>query len=165
LRREFFFKTAMAPLRDGGAMNDQTQIETVRPRLVVGRPDDAIRFYQAAFGAVLVERYQDALGVVVHAAIRLGSSEISVTQEVGAWHLFAPDAVGGSPVLLTLTTKQPDVVWQKSIELGAVVVVQLAARPYGLREGRMRDPFGHLWIVSGLLERLTPDELSRRMAS
>ena len=33
-------------------------------------------------------------------------------------------------------------------EHGGEVVIPIADRPYGKREGRIRDPFGHLWIVS-----------------
>ena len=31
---------------------------------------------------------------------------------------------------------------------GAEIVISIKDRPYGKREGRLRDPFGHLWILS-----------------
>jgi PhnB protein len=34
---------------------------------------------------------------------------------------------------------------------------------YGFRSGRIEDPFGHQWIVSKVLEELTPSEMQRRM--
>lgn len=36
-------------------------------------------------------------------------------------------------------------------------------RPYGRCEGRFRDPFGHLWIVSHVTKDLTDDEIRRRI--
>ena len=36
----------------------------------------------------------------------------------------------------------------RAIAEKAEVVVPIKDRPYGKREGRIRDPFGHLWILS-----------------
>jgi PhnB protein len=122
-----------------------TDIKTeIHPRLVIARVDDAIGFYQAALGAELVERYVDSKGVVVHAAIRLGPSILSIAQEVEAWQLLGPTTIGGSPVLLHLTVPDPDAACSRMIARGAVVVIPIKDRPYGKREGRVRDPFGHL---------------------
>jgi uncharacterized glyoxalase superfamily protein PhnB len=33
----------------------------------------------------------------------------------------------------------------------------------GKRQGRLRDPFGHLWIISQELEALSPEEVQRRV--
>lgn len=42
---------------------------------------------------------------------------------------------------------------------GAQVIVPIEARYYGPREGRLRDPFGHLWIVSQGCEGLSKEEV------
>ena len=34
------------------------------------------------------------------------------------------------------------------VSAGAEVVFGIADQFYGRREGRLRDPFGHLWIIS-----------------
>lgn len=31
---------------------------------------------------------------------------------------------------------------------GGTVIVSIEDRPWGKREGRIRDPFGHLWVIS-----------------
>jgi uncharacterized glyoxalase superfamily protein PhnB len=69
----------------------------VQPRLVIKRVDDAIAFYCAVFGAQLIERYVDSSGVVVHAAIRIGTSIVTMAEEVEAWKRLGPAAIGGSP--------------------------------------------------------------------
>lgn len=51
------------------------------------------------------------------------------------------------------------------VERGARVVVEIKDRPYGKREGRVRDPFGHLWVLSATIEQLTPSEIERRFNS
>jgi PhnB protein len=144
-----------------------SQIEAaieVQPRLVIERVDAAITFYRAAFGAEPMERYVDADGVVVHAAIRIGASVVTMTEEVKSWKLLGPVAIGGSPVLLHLTLPDPDAACARAVERGSTVVIPIADRPYGKREGRVRDPFGHLWILSRPIETLAPEQIQQRLA-
>jgi uncharacterized glyoxalase superfamily protein PhnB len=137
----------------------------VQPRLVIDRVDDAVTFYRDAFGGELVERFVDSSGVVVHVAIRIGTSVVSIAQEMKSWQLIGPTAVGGSPVLLHLTIADPDAACARAVERGAEVVIPIKDRPYGKREGRLRDPFGHLWVLSRPIESLSADEIQRRLAS
>ncbi len=37
------------------------------------------------------------------------------------------------------------------VRLGGALVIPVENRPYGKRQGRVRDPFGHLWVISGAL--------------
>ena len=77
--------------------------------------------------------------------------------------LLSPDAVGGSPVLLRLETKTPDAVASRMVERGASIVIEIADRPYGKREGRVRDPFGHLWVLTATTEQLSSAEIEKRL--
>jgi PhnB protein len=131
----------------------------VQPRLVIEHVDDAIAFYRAAFGAELIERYVDSSGVVVHAVVRIGTSIVTMAEEVKAWRLLGPTAIGGSPVLLHLTLHDPDAACAITIARGGAVVVPIEDRPWGKREGRVRDPFGHLWILSRPIKALSADEI------
>src|SRR4029453_18699340 len=90
----------------------------VQPRLVIEHVDDAIAFYRAAFGAELIERYVDSSGVVVHAVVRIGTSIVTMAEEVKAWRLLGPTAIGGSPVLLHLTLHDPDAACATTIARG-----------------------------------------------
>ncbi|MGE0786266.1 MAG: VOC family protein [Sandaracinaceae bacterium] len=135
------------------------------PRLVVDRPDEAIAFYRDVFDAEPLERFEDARGVVVHAALRVGETHLSMTQSVRAWGLDSPAHFGGSAVLLHLTLDDPDGACARAVERGAHVVIPIEDRPYGKREGRLRDPFGHLWVLSRDIERLSADEIQRRLGA
>ena len=139
-------------------------VTEVQPRLVIDRVDAAITFYAAVFGATLLERYVDASEVVVHAAIQIGSSVISLVEEVTKWQLLAATSMGGSPVLLHLTLPDPDAACERAVALGGTVLIPIADRPYGKREGRLRDPFGHLWILSCPIETLTKEQIRQRLA-
>ena len=136
----------------------------LHPRLIVDGVDKAISFYQAAFGAELVERFVMS-GIVVHAAIRIGRSVVSMAEQVPDWKLLAPPTVGGSSVLLYVTLPDPDATCSRFVELGGEVVIAIKDRPYGKREGRVRDPFGHLWVLSRPIETLNNPEIQRRLDS
>ena len=146
-------------------MTTELSIPSLTPRLIVVKVDDAIEFYRATLDAELVERYALANGVVVHAALRLGQSIFSLAERVDDWGLLSPDAIGGSPVLLRLETGSPDTVASRMVERGARMVIEIKDRPYGKREGRIRDPFGHLWVLSTTIEQLSPTEIERRLNS
>lgn len=117
-------------------------------RLVVRNADAAITFVQDALGARLVERFADANGRVVHSRLSLGSLAISLVDEVPDWSWHSPHSLGGSPVLIQLGFDSCDLVADHMVALGAEVVIAIEDRPYGKREGRLRDPFGHLWVLS-----------------
>jgi len=134
------------------------------PRLVVRRADDALEFYRRVFDARIEERYADSDGHVVHAAFSIGGQTIAVTEERREWNNVSPESLGGSPVILNLVVDDVDAVAKRLKDADAEVVFPVADQFYGYREGRFRDPFGHLWIVTTIVEKLTPDEINERMS-
>lgn len=145
-------------------MNNESA-PTLTPRLIVQNADEAIDFYQNALGARLVERYALPNGQVVHAALALGNSIFSLAEEKLDWGNPSPATLGGSPLLLTVQSDDPDALCRVAVAHGARVIVPIADQFYGHREGRIEDPFGHLWILSKITEDLSPAEIERRMQS
>jgi uncharacterized glyoxalase superfamily protein PhnB len=84
----------------------------------------------------------------VHAEVTVGDSMLSLTTSVDAWGLLSPDKLGGSPLLLTLSVDDALATGDRMVEGGGQVIIPIEDRPYGKREGRVRDPFGHLWVIS-----------------
>jgi uncharacterized glyoxalase superfamily protein PhnB len=137
---------------------------TITPRLVVSDPDAAIAFYRAALKADLVTRFELDDGSVTHAELAVDGASFSLTAEVAAWGLLSPESLGGSPTLVTLTVPDARRLGAQMVEHGAVVTVPIEDRPYGRCEGRVRDPFGHLWILSHVTEQLSDDEVRSRLS-
>lgn len=135
------------------------------PRLVVSNASAALRFYVEAMGATELERFADPNldGKIVHAAFELGGNTVALTDEHPAFCNVAPSTLGGSAVLISLEVDDPDELCTRMVEHGAEVVIPIADRFYGRREGRIRDPFGHLWILSKVLETLDAEEIQRRI--
>ena len=46
-----------------------------------------------------------------------------------------------------LQVSDPDAWWNRSLEAGATVVMELADQFWGDRYGQLRDPFGHVWSI------------------
>ena len=125
---------------------------TVTPRMFVRGAADAIEFYQKAFGAVELGRAADPSGKIFNADIKIGDSTISLADESPEFGNFSPLSLGGSTVIITLNVEDADTVWNQAVSAGAKIVFPIADQFYGLRQGRLEDPFGHLWIVSSPIE-------------
>ena len=136
---------------------------TIHPRLVVDDAAAAIDFYVAALDGTEVMRFADPSGKIVQAEVRIGDNLIALTEHDGDCNL-SPTHIGGSPLLLTITVDDADAVGAAMLRHGATVVIPIDDRFYGRREGRLRDPVGHLWIISQHLEELTHDEIVQRLS-
>ena len=135
------------------------------PRLVVPDAGVAIAFYTQVFGAHEIERYSAPDGRVVHAAISIDGAIVSLVDEEPDRNNVSPQRLGGSAVILTLVVDDPDGVAARAVEHGASMVFEVADQFYGHREGRLEDPFGHLWIVTRVIAKLTPEEIQEGVDS
>jgi PhnB protein len=140
------------------------RFHTITPRLVV--PDGAIEFYERAFGAEPVgEPFTAPDGALIHAELRIGDSVIMLsgpsTDEVPA---RTPASLGGVTAIMATYWEDVDAAWERAVGAGAEVLYPLADQFYGERGGRVRDPFGHQWMLSQVIEDVSPEEMERRAA-
>ena len=135
------------------------------PLLVVRDAASAIAFYVQALGAKEISRYlHPTKNTISHADLVLGGAPFAVTEEARAWNSDAPPSLGGSPVVLQLRVDDVGTVFQAMCRAGATVVFPLQEFA-GDRLGRLRDPFGHLWILSERLDDLSDEEVARRRSA
>jgi PhnB protein len=126
------------------------------PLLVVRGAARAIDFYVQALGATETARIvHPAQGTISHADLSVGGAAFSVTEQTPGWNSDSPELLGGSPVVLQLQLHGGDVdaLFERALRAGAAVVFPMQEFR-GRRMGRVRDPFGHLWILSGPRARL-----------
>ncbi len=134
---------------------------TLTPRLVVADATKALAFYTAVFDAVPGMKIRDSSGRVVHAEMDMGGLRMSLSESDGEINRD-PQDLGGSSVLLTLMCKDPDAIEARAENNGATVIFAVADRYYGMRDGRFRDPFGHLWMVTRKVTDYSEEELQER---
>jgi PhnB protein len=140
------------------AMNE---ILGLHPRLVVENADAALEFYVKAFGAEVLERYT-VDGQVVHSMVAVGPVRFAVKDAGGPDLAPAGESV---PVLMSLDVTDADAAAARMQEAGATVIFEVADHGYGDRGGRLRDPFGHQWMLSQQLEDLSAEQTQARLDS
>jgi PhnB protein len=119
--------------------------QQIRPKLVVASADRALDWYERAFGARTSQR--SAEGDHVHFA---EFTALGTTLTIKDADRYDPASEG---VILDVRTDDVDALWQRVVDAGAEVVFPIGDQAYGSRAGRVRDPFGVQWILSGPLER------------
>jgi PhnB protein len=68
-------------------------------------------------------------------------------RDVDAAVAFYAAAFGATTVRISLHVDDPDAVAAQAIAAGAREMFPVADQPYGLRQGRVVDPFGHHWLI------------------
>lgn len=128
-----------------------TMSTTMTPMLSVPDPLLAIEFYEAAFGAVTesLARVPDGS---VYAHLTIGEARFAVTPEGADHGNLGPRALGGTTVRLSLVVADPDEFAERAVAAGARVMFPIADQPYGMRQGRIEDPFGHQWLIGRPLD-------------
>jgi len=138
--------------------------QTVTVYLRVSNTAAAIAFYEKAFGAVEQPgRLTMPDGKVGYASFVIGNSEVMISDESREWDSPGPEMLGGTTVSLSLVVPNVDEVVARAQELGARVPSPPADQFYGHRSARVYDPFGHCWVVSTVIEEMSPEEMQRRM--
>jgi PhnB protein len=133
------------------------------PHLIIRETARAMDWYRQALGAREVLRYTAPDGKIVYAEMAIDDSKLSMSEESREWHNHAPPSLGGSPVVVTLEVDDAHAVGKRMVDHGAKVVFAIEDQFYGDRQGRVQDPFGHLWVITQKLEELSPEEVQRRI--
>jgi uncharacterized glyoxalase superfamily protein PhnB len=55
-------------------------------------------------------------------------------------------------VRINLLVADPDRLAERAMANGAIEIAPIADQSYGLRQGRLADPFGHHWLIGRPLE-------------
>ena len=132
------------------------------PLLVVRGAANAIEFYARALGAEVLARYEHGPDRhLSHADLAIAGARLALTEEVRSWNSDAPPSLGGSPVVLQLNVHDAEATVSLMCEAGATVVYPVTVL-FGERVARVRDPFGHLWIVHQRIEELSAPEIQRQ---
>jgi uncharacterized glyoxalase superfamily protein PhnB/predicted kinase len=132
------------------------------PLLVVRDAAHAIDFYVRALGAQVLTRFEHGTERrISHADLALGNAAFAITEEAREWNSDAPPSLGGSAVVLQLNVTDAAAVFTSMRAAGAAAVFPMQDL-LGERMVRVRDPFGHIWIVRQRLQQLSIAELQQQ---
>jgi uncharacterized glyoxalase superfamily protein PhnB len=135
---------------------------TVTPTLVFKDSRKALEFYKKAFGAVETFVMPGPGGKgVLHAALKIGNSNIMLGDENPAKPFRSAETMGGSPVSFYLYVENADAAFKKAAAAGASVQMPLQDAYWGDRVGSVKDPFGYTWTVATHVKDLTPEQVKK----
>ncbi|PXY21035.1 VOC family protein [Prauserella muralis] len=143
-------------------MNAPSRALGLVPHLFVKDVDTALSFYRRAFGAVELFRNLLPDGTVLFVDVAVGDARLLVSQEIPALDALAPATLGGTPMLLTLETEDPDDLLRRAVFAGATVEAPVEEMFFGERYGRVVDPDGHRWALTTKREQFTPSDIDAR---
>ena len=129
---------------------------TITPVLTVRHAVRAVAFYQEAFSAQEIYRNTCPDGGIV-AEMAVDGARFRVADEAPEASSLSPQALDGTTVRLNLLVADPDGFFERAIAIGAIEVAPVADQSYGLRQGRLADPFGHHWLIGRPLAGETGD--------
>ncbi|MYV49996.1 VOC family protein [Streptomyces sp. SID2888] len=119
----------------------------IYPFLAVGDVDAAVEFYAQAFGAIEEgERVRAPDGPQV-AVLSIAGHRLGVATEAPELGTPSPQTLGATTVRISLDVDDPDTVAAQAVAAGAREMFPVADQPYGMRQGRVVDPFGHHWLI------------------
>lgn len=123
------------------------------PCLMVRNGARALDWYVRAFGGRELNRFDAEDGRLAHAMIELGhGGAIYLADEfpelVETVGMLAPDSLHGTTVTIALAVDDVDAWLARAVAEGAVTIRPVADEFYG-RHAKLRDPFGHVWSLTG----------------
>jgi PhnB protein len=121
------------------------------PYLSIEGAAKAIDWYRRAFGAEETERY-DHEGRVGHSTLKINGGYLMLADDfpeyVDRVGTRSPDHLGGTTSTINLSVDDVDRWWDRAMAEGAVALYRPNDEFYG-RHGKLRDPFGHVWSLTG----------------
>ena len=134
-------------------------IPPIQAHLCVRGGDDAIAFYEKAFGATYTMRHMAEDGKrVFHANLEVFGGEVMMHDEFPEFgsDVRAPSALGAASLTINVNRPQPaevDAIVARAKNAGATVILEPQDVFWGARYAKVRDPFGHVWAFNAPLPR------------
>jgi PhnB protein len=120
-------------------------VTAIQPVLTCRDAPAAVEWYERAFGSTELARHENPSGIV--AELVLDGARFMVVDEVPEAFNVSPATLGGTSVRIHLLVDDPDAFAERALAEGATEIFPIADQPYGLRQGRIADPFGHHWLI------------------
>jgi PhnB protein len=117
------------------------------PQLYISSGVKDIEFYKKGLGAVELRRFSNDDGTVHVSELAIDGNLFHLHEERPAKGQFEPIKNKGVTCLVGLFVGDVDKLINQAIGAGATLVNPATDYEYGYRQGEIRDPFGHLWLI------------------
>jgi PhnB protein len=128
---------------------------TITPNIIVDDAEQAVAFLKLAFGVSETYRLLLSNGKIAHCELKLGDSVLNLGTAMEGWPAHG--------VVAQIYVEDSDALFERAVHAGATVIMPMTDMFFGSREGRIADPFGNVWTIATLREKVAPAEMQRRM--
>lgn len=117
------------------------------PQLYISHGVTDISFYAKAFDAIELRRWMNDDGSYHVAELSIDGAIFHIHETSERVRLMSPEECNGSTTMIGLFVDDVDAVMNKAKAAGAIEVTPAQDYDYGYRQGEIRDPFGHVWMI------------------
>jgi PhnB protein len=117
------------------------------PELYIPSGVKDVSFYTKAFGAVELRRFSNDDGTIHVVELSIDGALFHLHEETARLNAVSPARNKGTTVIIGLFVSDVRAVMKSAIAAGGVEISATQDYDYGYRQGQVRDPFGHLWMI------------------
>jgi PhnB protein len=117
------------------------------PQLHIKSDVHNIDFYINGLGATELRRFSNDDGSIHVSELSVNGALFHLHEANPSVGLFDPTEYHGVTALIGLFVDDVDEVMRKAIKAGATVIKPAQDYDYGYRQGEIKDPFGHHWLI------------------
>ena len=129
--------------------NDSTGSGSIvfAPHLTIHDVGKAIEYYKKAFNARELRRFINDNGSVHVAEMEIGGNIFHIHEDSPEKGEITPEQAHGTTVIIELWADNPDSLFDSALAAGGREISPMQDYEYGYRQGRIADPFGHIWML------------------
>jgi PhnB protein len=117
------------------------------PQLFIPGGVKDISFYLNAFGAKENNLWRNEDGTIHVAELSINGTIFHLHEERPMKGQLEPHKAKGVTTLIGLFVKDVDTVINDALKAGAILLNPAQDYDYGYRQGEIKDPFGHQWMI------------------
>ena len=117
------------------------------PQLFIKSGVKNIGFYTEAFGAIELRRWTNDDGSLHVAELSINGAIFHLHEEVLKSGSFSPEKYNGTTTTIGLFVSDVDAFMKRALAAGAQEISPAQDYDYGYRQGEIKDPFGHIWLI------------------
>lgn len=117
------------------------------PQLYIKSGHRNVDFYINGMGAIELRRFSNDDGTIHVSELSINGNIFHLHEEKPSAGQLEPISNKGVTALIGLFVEDVDELINKAISAGAILVNPPQDYDYGYRQGEIKDPFGHIWLI------------------
>jgi len=110
-----------------------------------------VDFYIKAFGATELRRFSNDDGSIHVSELEINGALFHLHEETADKTKFSPLQHNGVTAIIGLMVDDVDSIMNSAIAACAALVSPAQDYEYGYRQGQVKDPFWHIWMIEKVI--------------